>query len=131
VIDVDGMIARLAVLLEDADASSGLEGRLENDLLEKPFVDVVGTGERQHEPRAADPLEGQTVDVLIAAAGGDDVGFFLGEGRRVEDDEVVVEGRLPQEFEHMERGDAFAFMVKLPVMDAFPPDIRSLMTGAE
>jgi len=92
-IDVDRVVAGLAVPLNDADPPSRLERRLKNDLLEEPLVDVVGTGERQHEPRAADSLEGQAVDVLVAAAGSDDVGLFLGEGRRVENDEVVVEGR--------------------------------------
>ena len=102
-IDIDGMVEGLAVLLDDADAPPRFPGRLENDLLEEGLIDEMGAGEGQDKAGRADALESQTVDVLVAPAGRDDVGPLLGEGRRIEDDVIVVEGRLAEEFEDVGR----------------------------
>jgi hypothetical protein len=103
VIDVDRVVEGLTVLLENTHPSPRFESRLENDLLKEPFVDEMGTRKGQDQPRGANPLEGQAVDVLVATAGGDDVGPFLGERRRIEDDEIVVERRFPEELEDVRR----------------------------
>ena len=89
-IDVDRMVEGQTVLLENADAPARLMGGLENDLLEEALVHEMGAGEGQDQARRPDPLEGQPVDIFVAAAGPNDVGPFLGEGRGIEDDEIVV-----------------------------------------
>ena len=68
-----------------------LPGRLEHDLLEELLVDEVRAGAGHDQALRPDDPDGQEINVLITAAGLDDVRFPLSESRRVEDDEIVAQ----------------------------------------
>ncbi len=75
---------------------AGVLQRPLNDPLKKHFIHGIGTGKRRQDTPFPQPEQGLQIGVLVSPGGPGDIPSRLGEGRRVEDDEIVGFLRLPE-----------------------------------
>ena len=91
------MIGRLLEVGQDLGIHAGIQGSRGDDLLEQGRIHPAGAGTGDQQAARAQQLEGQQVDILVAAGGLLGLGGGRGELGRVEHDQV--EGtRLVTEF---------------------------------
>ena len=89
VVDIDGMVLGLMELVEDTHSPPDLRCRGEDCQAEHLFVYRLRARESEEDTAVAYLLYCLRVDTLVAAQGVFDSVAVLGEGRRVEDNEVV------------------------------------------
>ena len=98
------MVGAGVQVMDDLRIHAGIECGTGDDLLEQVLADAAGAGVGGEQAAGAEQLEGEQVDVLVAARG------FFGEGGgggklgRIEDDEVegaALVAQLAQRLEHV------------------------------
>lgn len=82
------MVGRLAQGVDDLNFAGGVYGGAEEDFLEEVGADEAGAGEGGEEAAGVEEAHRQPVEVFVAAGGGVDVAFAVGEFGGVEDDDV-------------------------------------------
>ena len=89
-VDVDGVVGGLVQLVEDAHLASCLGCRREHRLAEMLLADHLRATEGEEDATLADTLKSLDVEARIALEGVAQRATVLGEGGRVEDDQVVL-----------------------------------------
>lgn len=84
----DGVVGGLLALLHLAELHVGVVGRLGDGILEAVGVHEVGAAARGQVAAAGQQAQGLVVDLAVTAGGGGHVLAALGEGRRVQNNEV-------------------------------------------
>src|ERR1700756_204133 len=84
------MVLGLAASLEEAQRPVSVACCFCDDLEEVRLADVKGAGTGHQNSARAKHFQGSEVELLVAAEGGVEVLAAFGEGRRVEDDGVVL-----------------------------------------
>ena len=74
----------------------GIPGRLADGLFEEVRVHEVGAGAGDEVAAVSDQLHAAQIDLTVAARGGLDGIAGLGEGGRIEDDDVILLALLDQ-----------------------------------
>ena len=96
--DVDGVIGGLVELMEDAHIAMGKGGGSEDRIAEIVLGDHLRAGEGEEDATWANLLECLHIQTGVALEGIMESSAVLGEGGRVEDDEVVVATSLVKIF---------------------------------
>lgn len=89
-VDVDGVVGGLVQLVEDAHLASRLGCRREHRLAEMLLADHLRATEGEEDATLADTLKSLDVEARVALEGVAQRATVLGEGGRVEDDQVVL-----------------------------------------
>ncbi len=84
------MIRGLGEQLQDLGIATGIERCIGNDLLEQALLHQAGAGVGQQHATRRQQLERQHIDVLVAAAGTQQLGFALGEFRWIQHDDIEL-----------------------------------------
>lgn len=98
-IDADGMVSRLVELMKDAHVTTALGSSGEDGKAELVFVDGLTATEGKDDAAGTNLLEGNGVEARVAFECVAESVLVLGEGRRVEDNEVVVAASTLEIFE--------------------------------
>ena len=89
---VDGMVGRLGELVQDAHAAPGLGGGGEYGQAELLAADGLRAGEGEDQAAGSHLGYAGGIEPLVAAQGIAQGRAVFGEGRRVQDDEVIGAG---------------------------------------
>ena len=84
------MIGCLGQEFQDLGIAAGIEGRIGHYLLEQALLHQAGAGVGQEHATRRQQLEGQHVDVLVAAAGAQQLGLALGKLGRIQHDDIEL-----------------------------------------
>lgn len=105
------MVSGLIQALHDLRVHAGIQRGVGDDFLEEGRIDPAGAGEGHQRAAGTQQLERQQVDVLVTAGGFLRLGGGGGELGRVEDDQVVLLGLIPQQAQLLKDvpGDPLAF----------------------
>ncbi len=98
------MIGGLGQELQDLGVAAGIERCIGDDLLEQALFHQAGAGVGQQHATRRQQLERQHVDVLVAAAGAQQLGLALGKLGRIQHDDVKLLALLAvftQQLEHV------------------------------
>ena len=96
------MVGGLGQALDDLGRAVGVDARAEDDLLEEVGADQAGAGEGGEDAVRVEELEGEQVDVLVAARRARHLVGAVRELRRVEDDHVETLLALAVLAQHLE-----------------------------
>ena len=86
----DGVIGCLGQEFQDLGIAAGIEGRIGHYLLEQALLHQAGAGVGQEHATRRQQLEGQHVDVLVAATGAQQLGLALGKLGRIQHDDIEL-----------------------------------------
>lgn len=90
VMDGDGVVHGVGEMADDADAAVGVHSRGEDHGLEVLLADGLATGEGHQKTTGGQRLHGTLVDGAVAFQSLLEGAMVLGEGGRVEDDEIKL-----------------------------------------
>ena len=90
VMDADGVVHGVGELADDADAAVGVHGGGEDHSLKILLADSLATREGHQEAPCGQRLHGTLVDGTVALKSLLERAVVLGEGGRVEDDEIKL-----------------------------------------
>ena len=88
------MIERLLEATQPSGGTARIDQRIRDRLVENGFVHMMRTGKRREQSIVREQLEGAHVQFAIAAQRVAQSAFGFGEGRRIENDEIVLGFRL-------------------------------------
>src|ERR1039457_2072714 len=89
-IQKNGMVFSLSADLDQAEGAVSVEGSRGQHLAETGLTDVVRAGAGDEDAAGAEHFQSPKIEFFVAAMGGVEIALALSEGRRVENDSVVV-----------------------------------------
>ena len=97
----NGVVVSLAVLFEDADGATRFMSCAKEDILEQALLNMIGTGTGEKETAGGHLFHHVPVEIFISAEGFIDIVALFHKGRRVENDEIVIEGSCFEKIKHV------------------------------